>query len=137
MIQRGDIFLADLDPVTGSEQGGIRPIVVVQNDTGNRNSPTVIAAAVTSNVDKTPVPTHVELIVPQLPKDSMVLLEQIRTLDKSRLMHRIGRVSPVQLMEIDEGLYISFGLLREDAVNPLDGTLARPERKVHRKKKKA
>ncbi|HCA34764.1 MAG TPA: PemK family transcriptional regulator, partial [Lachnospiraceae bacterium] len=122
MIQRGDIFLADLDPVTGSEQGGIRPIVVVQNDTGNRNSPTVIAAAVTSNVDKTPVPTHVELIVPQLPKDSMVLLEQIRTLDKSRLMHRIGRVSPVQLMEIDEGLYISFGLLREDAVNPLDGT---------------
>lgn len=137
MIQRGDIFLADLDPVTGSEQGGIRPIVVVKNDTGNRNSPTVIAAAVTSNVDKTPVPTHVELIVPQLPKDSMVLLEQIRTLDKSRLMHRIGRVSPVQLMEIDEGLYISFGLLREDAVNPLDGTLARPERKVHRKKKKA
>jgi len=137
MIQRGDIFLADLDPVTGSEQGGIRPIVVVQNDTGNRNSPTVIPAAVTSNVDKTPVPTHVELIVPQLPKDSMVLLEQIRTLDKSRLMHRIGRVSPVQLMEIDEGLYISFGLLREDAVNPLDGTLARPERKVHRKKKKA
>lgn len=137
MIQRGDIFLADLDPVTGSEQGGVRPIVVIQNDTGNRNSPTVIAAAVTSNVDKTPVPTHVELIVPQLPKDSMVLLEQIRTLDKSRLMHRIGRVSPVQLMEIDEGLYISFGLLREDAVNPLDGTLARPERKVHRKKKKA
>ena len=93
-VKRGDIFYADLSPVVGSEQGGVRPVLIVQNDTGNRHSPTVIAAAITSQTGKAKLPTHISLAARQfgLPKDSVVLLEQIRTLDKKRLREHMGRV---------------------------------------------
>ena len=94
MIKRGELYYADLSPVVGSEQGGIRPILIVQNDTGNKFSPTVIAAAVTSKIGKAKLPTHIELNADQfgLRKDSVILLEQIRTLDKKRLKERIGEL---------------------------------------------
>ena len=103
-VKRGDIFYADLSPVVGSEQGGVRPVLIVQNDTGNRHSPTVIAAAITSQTGKAKLPTHIELAARQygLPKDSVVLLEQIRTLDKKRLREHMGRV--------DAAIAVSFGL---------------------------
>ena len=92
MVKRGDIYYADLSPVVGSEQGGMRPVLIVQNDTGNRHSPTVIAAAITSQMNKARLPTHIELEGPAvgLTKDSVVLLEQIRTIDKRRLREHIG-----------------------------------------------
>ncbi len=113
MIKRGELYYADLSPVVGSEQGGIRPVLVVQNDIGNRYSPTVIAAAVTSKIDKAKLPTHIELSAKDygLPKDSVVLLEQIRTLDKRRLKDKIGQVSGDKMMRINEALMVS-GLLR-------------------------
>lgn len=91
-MKRGDIYYADLSPVVGSEQGGVRPVLIVQNDTGNRYSPTVIAAAITSQTNKAKLPTHIALSAPDygLPRDSVVLLEQIRTLDKRRLRERMG-----------------------------------------------
>ncbi|MBD5100201.1 MAG: type II toxin-antitoxin system PemK/MazF family toxin, partial [Clostridiales bacterium] len=94
MIKRGELYYADLSPVVGSEQGGIRPVLVVQNDVGNKYSPTVIAAAVTSQINKAKLPTHIELSAKEygLQKDSVVLLEQIRTLDKKRLKDKIGEV---------------------------------------------
>lgn len=111
-IKRGDIFYADLSPVVGSEQGGMRPVLIVQNDVGNRYSPTVIAAAITSQMDKAKLPTHIEVSSDGcgLTKDSIVLLEQIRTLDKRRLRERMGRLDPPSMQEIDEALSISFGL---------------------------
>ena len=95
-VRRGDIFYADLSPVVGSEQGGVRPVLIIQNDMGNRHSPTVIAAAITSQLNKAKLPTHIELLDPHcgLTKDSVVLLEQIRTLDKRRLRERMGPPSP-------------------------------------------
>lgn len=111
-VKRGDIFYADLSPVVGSEQGGVRPVLIVQNDTGNRYSPTVIAAAITSQVNKARLPTHIELSSPKcgLTKDSVVLLEQIRTLDKSRLRERMGKLDAQTMGAVDSAIAVSFGL---------------------------
>lgn len=111
MIKRGELYYADLSPVVGSEQGGIRPVLVVQNDVGNRYSPTVIAAAVTSRLDKARLPTHIELPaeIYGLQKASVILLEQIRTLDKRRLKERIGFLSPGLMRRVESALMISLG----------------------------
>ena len=111
-IKRGDIFYADLSPVVGSEQGGIRPVLIVQNDVGNKYSPTVIAAAITSQQFKTKMPTHISVnaSVCGLSKDSVVLLEQIRTLDKKRLREKMGNLPEVDMDRIDDALSVSIGL---------------------------
>ena len=109
-IKRGDIFYADLSPVVGSEQGGIRPVLIVQNNVGNRFSPTVIAAAITSQKSKANLPTHIQLRASGLSRDSVVLLEQIRTLDKRRLKEKMGTLNPYSMHQVDEALSISFGL---------------------------
>ena len=112
-VKRGEIYYADLSPVVGSEQGGVRPVLIIQNDTGNRYSPTVIAAAITSQTGKARLPTHIELPVQQecgLTKDSVVLLEQVRTLDKRRLRERMGRVDDHVMEKIDTAIAVSFGL---------------------------
>jgi mRNA interferase MazF len=112
IVKRGDIFYADLSPVVGSEQGGIRPVLVIQNDVGNKYSPTVIVAAITSQINKAKMPTHIELSgdVYGLSKDSVVLMEQIRTIDKKRLKEKIGHMDEENTKDIDEALRISFGL---------------------------
>ena len=111
MIKRGELYYADLSPVVGSEQGGVRPVLVVQNDVGNKYSPTVIAAAVTSKLNKARLPTHIELCAEDygLTKDSVILLEQIRTLDKRRLKERIGALDPALMRRVDVALKISLG----------------------------
>ena len=111
-MKRGDIYYADLSPVVGSEQGGVRPVLIVQNDVGNRYSPTVIAAAITSQKEKSKLPTHIELDSKNcgLSKDSVVLLEQIRTIDKRRLKERMGRLDSQSMNQVDQALSISFGL---------------------------
>ena len=111
MIKRGELYYADLSPVVGSEQGGVRPILIVQNDTGNKYSPTVIAAAVTSKMTKAKLPTHIELSEGEfgLAKESVILLEQIRTLDKKRLKERIGELSPLKMKRVNTALLISLG----------------------------
>ena len=113
-VKRGDIFYADLSPVVGSEQGGTRPVLIVQNDTGNRHSPTVIAAAITSQMGKAKLPTHITLSGPEvgLSKDSIVLLEQIRTIDKRRLKERMGRLDDAMMNRVDDAIAVSFGLNR-------------------------
>ncbi len=113
IVKRGDVFYADLSPVIGSEQGGIRPVLVIQNDIGNKYSPTVIIAAITSQINKAKLPTHVEINASEygLPKDSVVLLEQIRTIDKKRLREKIGRFSDEMMAKVDECLKISLGLI--------------------------
>ena len=112
VVKRGDIFYADLSPVVGSEQGGVRPVLIVQNDTGNRHSPTVIAAAITTQTGKARLPTHISLAAMScgLPKDSVVLLEQIRTLDKRRLREHMGRVDETMMKQVDTAIAVSFGL---------------------------
>ena len=112
-IKRGDIYYADLSPVVGSEQGGIRPVLIVQNDVGNRYSPTVIAAAITSRQNKTKLPTHIPIEATGcgLSKDSVVLLEQIRTLDKRRLKEKMGSIDVRSMKEINRALSVSFGLI--------------------------
>ena len=112
VVKRGDIFYADLSPVVGSEQGGVRPVLIVQNDTGKRHSPTVIAAAITSQTGKARLPTHISLAAMScgLPKDSVVLLEQIRTLDKRRLREHMGRVDETMMKQVDTAIAVSFGL---------------------------
>ena len=112
VVKRGDIFYADLSPVVGSEQGGVRPVLIVQNDTGNRHSPTVIAAAIPSQTGKARLPTHISLAAMScgLPKDSVVLLEQIRTLDKRRLREHMGRVDETMMKQVDTAIAVSFGL---------------------------
>jgi len=112
IVKRGDIYYADLSPVVGSEQGGVRPVLIVQNDTGNRHSPTVIAAAITSRLDKAKLPTHISLSSQSagLNRDSIILLEQIRTLDKSRLRERMGRLDEKTMSAVDAALAVSFGL---------------------------
>ena len=112
MIARGDLFSACLDPVVGSEQGGIRPVLVIQNDVGNRYSPTVIVLAITGQVNKARLPTHVPIACEGtgLQKDSVVLAEQIRTLDKRRLRERMGRVDGELMERIDAAIAVSFGL---------------------------
>ncbi len=118
-VTRGDIYYADLSPVVGSEQGGIRPVLIVQNDIGNKFSPTVIAAAITSQRDKTKLPTHIQLHADEtgLAKDSIVLLEQIRTLDKRRLKERMGKLDDASMKQVNTALSISFGLDDIDSVN--------------------
>lgn len=110
-IRRGDLFYADLDPVVGSEQGGIRPVLVIQNDVGNYFSPTVVAAAITSGKAKNSLPTHILLEnVPGLAPTSLLLLEQLRTIDRKRLRGYIGRISKEKMLEIDAALAISIGI---------------------------
>lgn len=111
-VKRGDIYYADLSPVIGSEQGGVRPVLIVQNDVGNRYSPTVIAAAITSQKDKTNLPTHIKVNADGcgLAKDSIVLLEQVRTIDKQRLMERMGSLDVGSMDRVDKALSVSFGL---------------------------
>ena len=112
IVKRGDIYYADLSPVVGSEQGGIRPVLVIQNDIGNKYSPTVIAAAITSQINKAKMPTHIELAAKDygLNKDSEILLEQIRTIDKRRLREKIGRIDDRLMASVNNALSISFGL---------------------------
>lgn len=117
-VRRGDIYYADLSPVVGSEQGGIRPVLIIQNDMGNRHSPTVIAAAITSQMNKARLPTHIELINQHcgLTKDSVVLLEQIRTLDKRRLRERMGHLEGEMMERVDRAIAVSFGIVGMSAV---------------------
>ena len=111
-VKRGEIYYADLSPVVGSEQGGMRPVLIVQNDTGNRHSPTVIAAAITSQMGKAKLPTHINLSASGcgLTRDSIILLEQIRTIDKSRLRERMGRLDDVTMKAVDNAINVSLGL---------------------------
>jgi len=112
VVKRGDIFYADLSPVVGSEQGGVRPVIIVQNDVGNKYSPTIIVAAITSQINKAKLPTHVEISSEEygLNKDSVVLLEQIRTLDKKRLKDKIGHMTDSDMKKVDDALLISIGV---------------------------
>ena len=121
LIKRGELYYADLSPVIGSEQGGVRPVLVVQNDVGNKYSPTVIAAAVTSKLTKARLPTHIELSARTygLVKDSVVLLEQIRTIDKRRLKERIGLLSPQVMARVDDALLISLCFSSSPNINPV------------------
>ena len=118
-VKRGDIYYADLSPVVGSEQGGLRPVLIVQNDIGNRYSPTVIAAAITSRMNKTRLPTHIDIYAGEvgLAKDSVILLEQVRTLDKRRLKEKMGHLDDAVMNHVNTAIAISFGLGRpeEDA----------------------
>lgn len=111
-IKRGDIFYADLSPVVGSEQGGLRPVLIIQNDIGNRYSPTVIAAAITSRMGKTRLPTHIDIHADRvgLAKDSVILLEQIRTLDKRRLKEKMGHLDGAVMTQVNNAIAVSFGL---------------------------
>lgn len=121
-VRRGDIYYADLSPVVGSEQGGIRPVLIVQNDIGNRYSPTVIAAAITSQTGKAKLPTHIEVQSEPpvggtrngLAKNSIILLEQIRTIDKRRLKEKMGRLDDRTMQMVDEAISVSFGLGESD-----------------------
>lgn len=113
-VKRGEIYYADLSPVVGSEQGGVRPVLIVQNDIGNRYSPTVIAAAITSQKEKANLPTHIKVTAEGcgLSKDSIVLLEQIRTIDKQRLKERMGSLDEMSMDMIDKAISVSFGLIQ-------------------------
>jgi mRNA interferase MazF len=114
VVKRGDIYFANLSPVVGSEQGGHRPVLVIQNDVGNKYSPTVIVAAITSQISKAKLPTHVELSAKQynLEKDSVVLLEQLRTIDKRRLQEKVTHLSEDIMAKVDEGIKVSLGLIQ-------------------------
>lgn len=111
-VKRGDIYYADLSPVIGSEQGGVRPVLIIQNDVGNKYSPTVIAAAITSQKDKTKLPTHIQVNGSGcgLAKDSIVLLEQVRTIDKKRLKEKMGSLDISSMDKVNKALTVSFGL---------------------------
>lgn len=113
IVKRGDVYYADLSPVIGSEQGGIRPVLIIQNNIGNKYSPTVIVSAITSQINKAKLPTHIEISSQDfsLPKDSVVLLEQIRTIDKKRLKEKIGKFDIKLMSEVDDCLKISLGLI--------------------------
>ena len=112
-MKRGEIFYADLSPVVGSEQGGVRPVLIVQNDVGNKYSPTVIVAAITSQIGKAKIPTHVELDAKTylLPKDSVILLEQIRTIDKRRIKEKITSLTSEKMKEVNRAILISLGFV--------------------------
>ena len=111
-VKRGDIFYADLSPVVGSEQGGVRPVVIIQNDVGNRHSPTVIAAAITSKTDKTHLPTHIDVTADSFgrSKNSVILLEQVRTIDNTRRREKMGHRTPDTMERVNGALSVSFGL---------------------------
>ena len=115
-VKRGDIYYADLSPVVGSEQGGLRPVLIVQNDVGNKYSPTVIAAAITSKMGKTKLPTHIDVFANQvgLSKDSVILLEQIRTIDKKRLKEKMGHLDDDTMKNVNNAIGVSFGLYDAD-----------------------
>lgn len=115
-VKRGDIYYADLSPVVGSEQGGMRPVLIIQNDVGNRFSPTVIAAAITSRMGKTRLPTHIDVYADKvgLAKDSVILLEQVRTLDKRRLGEKMGHLDDAMMNEVNNAIAVSFGLGASD-----------------------
>ena len=117
-IKRGDIYYADLSPVIGSEQGGLRPVLIVQNDVGNKYSPTVIAAAITSKMSKTKLPTHIDVIGEDagLAKDSIILLEQIRTIDKKRLKEKMGHLDDATMNDVNSAIQVSFGLAGSNTV---------------------
>ena len=117
-VHRGEVFYADLSPVVGSEQGGVRPVLIVQNEIGNRHSPTVIAAAITSQMGKAKLPTHIELQAMRygLPKESVILLEQVRTLDKKRLREKMGHVEENVMEKVDLAIAVSFGLPHDQMV---------------------
>lgn len=125
VIRRGDIFYADLRPVVGSEQGGIRPVLIVQNNTGNKHSPTVICAAITSKMNKAKLPTHVEISAKDngITKDSVILLEQVRTIDKSRLKEKLCHLEGDIIDQIDRALAISFAIVSEEKVHKCIGNL--------------
>lgn len=112
IVKRGDVFYADLSPVVGSEQGGVRPVLIIQNDIGNKYSPTVIIAAVTSQINKAKLPTHIEISGDEygLNKDSVILAEQVRTIDKRRLKEKIGHLDEELMERVNDALEISFGL---------------------------
>ena len=111
-IKRGDLYYADLSPVVGSEQGGVRPVIVIQNNIGNKYSPTIIVAAITSQINKAKLPTHIEISANEygLSKDSVILLEQIRTIDKKRIREKIGCLDNNMMLKVDNGIQISLGL---------------------------
>jgi mRNA interferase MazF len=113
IVKRGDVFYADLSPVVGSEQGGVRPVLIIQNDIGNRFSPTVIVAAITAQIQKAKLPTHVEIEAKNhgMERDSVILLEQIRTIDKQRLTDKITHLDDETMRKVDEALQISVGLI--------------------------
>ena len=113
IVKRGDVFFADLSPVVGSEQGGVRPVLIIQNDIGNRFSPTVIVAAITAQIQKAKLPTHVELSAEEhgFDRDSVILLEQIRTIDKQRLTDKVTHLDDETMRKVDEALQISVGLI--------------------------
>lgn len=113
IVKRGDVFFADLSPVVGSEQGGVRPVLIIQNDIGNRFSPTVIVAAITAQIQKAKLPTHVEINAEQhgFDRDSVILLEQIRTIDKQRLTDKITHLDEAMMRKVNESLQISLGLI--------------------------
>lgn len=117
-VKRGDIYYADLSPVVGSEQGGMRPVLIIQNDVGNRYSPTVIAAAITSRMGKTRLPTHIDVYADKvgLNKDSVILLEQVRTLDKKRLGEKMGHLDDDMMVAVNNAIAVSFGLGTEGAL---------------------
>ena len=117
VVKRGDIFYADLSPVVGSEQGGMRPVLIVQNNVGNRFSPTVIAAAITSQMGKAKLPTHIEVAAQccGLPKDSVILLEQIRTLDKRRIGYYIGKLPEEKMQDVTRALCVSLAIRQNTA----------------------
>ena len=110
-VKRGQIYYADLSPVIGSEQGGLRPVLIIQNDIGNAHSPTVIAAAITSRFSKVNLPTHIEIRECGLAKDSIILLEQLRTIDKRRLKEHMGEISADTMAQVDKAIKISLGVL--------------------------
>lgn len=123
-IRRGDIFYADLSPVIGSEQGGLRPVLIVQNDVGNKYSPTVIAAAITSRMTKSKLPTHIDVFGEKvgLAKDSVILLEQIRTIDKKRLKEKMGHLDDDVMNEVNEAIVVSFGLTTRTYTDSIEVT---------------
>ena len=125
-VKRGDIYYADLSPVVGSEQGGLRPVLIIQNDVGNRHSPTVIAAAITSRMGKSRLPTHIDIYAERagLQKDSVVLLEQVRTLDKQRLKEKMGHLDERTTSEINNAIAVSFGLGTQAVTEKNDSVLA-------------
>jgi mRNA interferase MazF len=128
-VKRGDIYYADLSPVVGSEQGGLRPVLIIQNDVGNRYSPTVIAAAITSRMSKTKLPTHIDILADKvgLAKDSVVLLEQIRTLDKRRLKEKMGHLDENMMRAVNTAIAVSFGLGEgETGARPIAAPIAPP-----------
>ncbi len=120
-VKRGDIYYADLSPVVGSEQGGLRPVLIIQNDVGNRYSPTVIAAAITSKQDKAKMPTHIDVYADKfgLAKDSVILLEQVRTIDKKRLKEKMGHLDMSVMRQVNDALSVSFGLDTQPAAAPV------------------